>query len=134
MSRDGMDVVADIAAPARVVWSILTDTTMWPEWGPSVRAVDAPSRFVGLGMHGRVRTAVGLWVPFSISELDLGRRWAWRVAGLPATGHRVEALTPGTCRAVFEVPLWAAPYAVVCNVALRRIARIAGSYTPHVPG
>ena len=128
MSRDGMDVVADISTPARVVWSILTDTTLWPVWGPSVSAVDAPSRFVCLGMRGRVRTAVGLWVPFSISELDLGRRWAWRVAGLPATGHRVEALTPGTCRAVFEVPRWAVPYAIVCRVALGRIARIAASH------
>lgn len=122
-----MDVVADITAPARVVWSILTDTTLWPEWGPSVRAVDAPSRFVSPGMRGRVRTAVGLWLPFEISELDPGRRWAWRVAGLPATGHRVEALTLGTCRAVFEVPRWAAPYALVCRVALARIARVAGT-------
>jgi hypothetical protein len=120
-----MDVAADIAAPARVVWSILTDTTQWPTWGPSVRAVDAPSRFVHAGMRGRVRTAVGLWLPFSISELEDGRRWAWRVAGLPATGHRVEPLSGNACRAVFEIPRWAAPYALVCRVALGRIARIA---------
>jgi hypothetical protein len=46
------------------------------------------------------------------------------VAGIPATGHRVEALGPGRCRVVFEVPLLAAPYLAVCRLAAHRIRTI----------
>jgi hypothetical protein len=120
-----MDVAAEIQAPAPVVWKLLADTSRWPEWGPSVRAVEAPDRLVAPGMRGRVRTAVGLWVPFEITSVDAGRAWDWRVAGVAATGHRVEPLGPRRCRAIFVVPLWAAAYGLVCRLALRRLARIA---------
>jgi len=53
-----------------------------------------------------------------------GRAWRWRVAGVTATGPRVEALGPSRCRVVLEVPLWAAPCAVVCRMALGRMARL----------
>jgi hypothetical protein len=62
-------------------------------------------------------------LPFAISTFEPGARWSWRVAGVPATGHRVEPTSDG-CRIVFEVPIVAAPYAAVCRVALRRLARL----------
>ncbi len=46
---------------------------------------------------------------------------------MSATGHRVERLGTERCRVVFEVPFWAAPHAVVCRPALRRIARLAAA-------
>jgi hypothetical protein len=46
------------------------------------------------------------------------------VAGIPATGHRVEPLGPERCRVVFEVPLLAAPYLAVCRVAALKIRTI----------
>jgi uncharacterized protein YndB with AHSA1/START domain len=49
-----------IPAPASIVWRILTDTHAWPRWGPSVRAVKAPHRYIEPGDEGRVQTAVGL--------------------------------------------------------------------------
>jgi uncharacterized protein YndB with AHSA1/START domain len=120
-----MDVAAELDAPAERVWELIAETARWPEWGPSVVAVDPPAARVAPGLRGRVRTPAGFSVPFEITEVEPGRAWRWRVAGVAATGHRVEGLGDGRCRVVFEVPRWAAPYALVCRIALRRIARLA---------
>jgi hypothetical protein len=115
----------DIDAPASVAWRLLVDTSEWPRWGPSVRAVEAPSRVIGPGMRGRVQTATGLWLPFEITHWEPERAWTWRVAGVPATGHRVESLGPQRCRVSFLIPRWAPFYRPVCRSALRRIAALA---------
>lgn len=79
---------------------------------------------VRAGTRGRVRSALGVWLPFEVTHYEEGRAWAWRVCGVHATGHRVEELAPNRCRVVFELPWLAAPYALICRWALRRIARI----------
>jgi hypothetical protein len=119
----------DIDAPADVVWRLLTDTTEWPRWGPSVRVVDSSQRFIGPGVRGRVQTASGLWVPFKITDWQPERFWAWRVGGVPATGHRVEPLAQHCCRVSFLIPRWAPFYRLTCRIALRRIAERAGNPT-----
>lgn len=121
-----LEVARTVAAPAESAWSVLTDTDLWPLWGPSVRAVESPTREIAAGTRGRVGTVAGVWLPFEV-ETCADRRWTWRVAGVPATGHRVDPLVGDRARVVFEVPLWAAPYVFVCWVALRRIARLAES-------
>jgi len=113
---------AQIAAPAPRVWQLLIDTHAWPKWGPSVRAVDAPARFITAGTRGRVQTAFGLWLPFEITDWEEGRAWAWRVGGIPGTGHRVTPLTGSSCRVTFTIPSWAPFYVPVCRLALRRLA------------
>ena len=116
-----------VDAMADEVWDVLTDTTQWPAWGPSVAAVDCSSRYIGPGTTGRVRlTAVGLWLPFEVdSYVDTTdtKRWTWEVAGVPATGHQVDPLD-GQCRVRFEVPLVAAGYVPICRRALDRIAAL----------
>jgi uncharacterized protein YndB with AHSA1/START domain len=124
-----MDVAAEIDAPSELVWRLLASTSRWPEWGPSVLAVDPRARLVEPGLRGRVRTRLGFWLPFEVTEVDPGRAWRWRVAGVAATGHRVEPLGPRRCRAVFEVPWWAASYGLVCRAALRRLSRLAAPET-----
>lgn len=119
-----LEVSRDIDAPAEAVWDLLTDTAAWPCWGPSVRAVEAPARHIAAGMRGRVITPFGARLPFVITELCEGRSWRWKVAGVPATGHRVEPLGPARCRVVFEVPTFAAPYTLVCRRALAKIAHL----------
>lgn len=115
----------DLPASAAHLWRLLTDTEAWPRWGPSVRAVESPRRFIGPGLRGRVQTAVGLWLPFEITHWQAGRAWGWRVGGVPATGHLVEPLGRDRCRVTFTVPAWAPLYLPVCRLALRRLRDLA---------
>ena len=108
-------------------WALLTDTRRWPEWGPTVSAAtvtSSASPFVATGSTGRVRTPVGVWLPFEVTEFDEGHRWSWRVTGVPATSHEVEPAGADGCRVSFLVPTAAAPYLAVCALALRRIERL----------
>jgi uncharacterized protein YndB with AHSA1/START domain len=106
-------------------WDVLTDTDQWAEWGPSVRAVESSHRVLEGGTTGRVKTPVGIWIPFEITACE-NYRWTWRVARIPATGHRIDEARqnrPGEnrCEVVFEIPPLAAGYVPVCQRALGRI-------------
>ena len=89
-----------------------------------MRAVDCTERFIRSGSSGRIRTPVGVWVPFVVESFEPESYWDWRVAGVPATGHRVESVMPNRCRLTFTVPVWAFGYGLVCRLALMRIDRL----------
>ena len=116
-----MDVTRRIDAPASAVWEQVARTRHWPAWGPTVAGVEPADAVVRAGLRGTVRTPVGVRLPFEITAVEPGRRWAWRVAGVPATDHLVEPDGDG-CVATIRIPAWAPFYAPVCRVALRRIA------------
>ncbi len=128
-------VAARLAVPPAAAWDTLVDTERWPAWGPSVTDVECADRRIVAGSTGRVRLPGGVWVPFRVTHLA-GRRWTWRVARVPATGHRVESLdrtgagsrdasAAGTgCRVVVEVPPLAAGYVPVCRRALEDLAAL----------
>lgn len=126
-----METSVEIPAPAEAAWRLLTDTSQWPQWGPSLSRVESAERYIGPGSTGRVQTIIGVWLPFRVTEFVAGQRWSWEVAGIPATGHRVESLGPDRCRVVFEVPLPAAPYLAVCRLAAQRIRKILEQEQPH---
>ena len=113
-----------LEAPVDRVWRLITDTQTWHRWGPSVRAVDCDDRFIRSGSSGRIRTPVGVWVPFVVGTFEPESYWDWRVAGVAATGHRVETVGPNRCRLTFTVPAWAFGYGLVCRLALMRIDRL----------
>lgn len=119
-----METSVEIPAPASAAWKLLTDTSRWPQWGPSVSRVESAEQYIGPGSTGRVRTIIGVWLPFRVTRFADGQRWDWEVAGIPATGHRVESLGPDRCRVVFQVPLLATPYLAVCWLAAHRIRSI----------
>lgn len=119
-----LEVSRVIGVTRDVVWDVLRDTERWSEWGPSVKDVESPVRFVERGTRGRVRTVLGLWLPFEVTTCE-SYRWAWDVARLPATGHRAERVDDERCRVVFEVPPLAAGYVPVCRQALSRIESVA---------
>ena len=89
--------------------------------GPSIRGIDCDQRYIERGTTGHVRTAGGLQLPFEVTSCA-DRRWTWRVARIPATGHRVEGTEPS--RVVFEVPLLAGGYVPVCAKALQELVRL----------
>ncbi len=91
-----------------------------------MRAVFAAGGRIGPGSRGWILTAPGIALPFRVTAYEEGCSWAWKVAGIPATGHRVIPRGSSACRVVFELPLFAAPYAAVCRRACRNLARLAG--------
>ena len=111
-----------IAAAPSAVWQLLVGLDAWPKWGPTIRGgrLDEPHTELALHATGMVQTSLLVSVPFEVTEFEPGRSWAWKVAGVPATRHRVEPMRDGT-RASMDVPLWAAPYVTICSIALRRI-------------
>lgn len=113
-----------INASEGTVWDLLTETRHWPRWGPTVSAVEGPER-IGPGSTGRIRTPVGLWLPFEITEYRATDHWAWEVAGRPATTHRIEPAAGGGTTVTFTAPGWALPYVVVLHHGLRRLATLA---------
>jgi hypothetical protein len=117
-----LEVDRRIDAPAEAAWDVLIDTRRWAEWGPSIRRVECTDRRIRAGSTGRLWTVGGLELPFEVTTCE-DRRWSWRVAGISATGHRVED-AGRDCRVVFEVPLLAAGYVPVCLLALSRIAEL----------
>lgn len=104
-------------------WALLAHTDAWPSWGPAITAVEPVAEPLRLGLRGRVRTPVGLWLPFQITAFDPPRSWAWSVLSIPATNHVVEAASGG-CRISFAVPTPAFAYLAVCRLALGRIATL----------
>lgn len=82
--------------------------------------LDAPHAELALHATGSVQTPLLVAVPFEVTEFEPGRQWAWKVAGVPATRHRVDPVGSGT-RVSISVPWWSAPYLTVCSVAVRRI-------------
>jgi hypothetical protein len=133
-------VSAEIGAPAAAVWDLLVDLDAWPRWGPSVRGASVQGGALAAGARGTVVTALGVSLPFEVTTFEPGVRWAWKVGGITATDHRVEALGPDRCRVSFGVGWPAAPYLAVCRVALGRLGRLArlatvprGSSCPMAP-
>lgn len=115
-----LEVNRRIDASPEEAWDVLVDTRHWPEWGPSIHRVECSDRRIRTGSTGRLWTVGGLELPFEVTTCD-DRHWSWEVAGVSATGHRVEE-TAGGCRVIFELPVLAAGYVPVCLLALSRIA------------
>ena len=107
-----------------IVWDLITDTVKWPQWGPTVKRVQCPERFIRKGTQGQVLTAFGIWLPFVITEYEHASFWSWNVASVKATGHRIQAARTGGCYLWFELPIIAAPYTLVCQIALGRIKNL----------
>jgi hypothetical protein len=122
-----LSVTRDYRASPQSAWDLLTDTTQWPLWGPTVLAVTCTERFIRLGSRGRVQIPIGLWVPFIITEYEHLHFWNWKVAGMRATGHRLIAFDENSCRVVFELPYHWFPYAIVCRKAASKLGGLLAS-------
>lgn len=105
-------------------WWLLTDVEQWPRWGPTVNAASFDGPFVD-GTPGTVTTLAGVRLPVVLEDVVARERWAWRVAGVPATSHHVTPVTGGGTLVTIGVPAWAVPYLVVCRIGLRRLRAIA---------
>ena len=121
--RMKVGVEREIDARPEDVWELFVDTRRWSDWGPSVTDVKSSDRYIRRGTTGKIRTPVGVWLPFEVTKYDEGSYWSWKVARIGVTGHRVEPVAGGT-RVTFEVPVYAIGYAPVCRRALERIEEL----------
>lgn len=121
-----VNVHRDINAPPEVIWELLVDLDAWPQWGPSISRAELDPTFQQLtsGATGVVHTSLLVTLPFVVTDFEPGRCWAWKVAGVSATWHRVDPVAAGA-RVTFGVPWWAPGYLAVCSIALRRIEKLA---------
>lgn len=120
-----MQVSQVIRAPAVNVWGVLINTDQWSTWGPSVKDVSCSQQFISAELEGRVQTVFGIWIDFEITSFEPLSYWHWKVAGIPATGHRLKKIDDISCELIFELPLFAFPYALICRQAINRIAQLA---------
>jgi len=119
-----------IDAPAEQVWELFTNLEHWSDWGPSIRGAQLNGGKLNVGnikqgATGTVITAVGKDAAFEITHYEPGTYWAWSVAGIGATHHRVKPLDTDSCRAGFGIAWIASPYLAVCQIALHRIKAMA---------
>ena len=101
---------------------MLTDTRLWPIWGPSICKVESSDDIIRLGSSGKIRTTIGLTVPFLIDRFEPGAYWSWKIGPVRATGHRIRPIANECTLVAFEVPLWAPFYLLVCLSAFHRMA------------
>jgi hypothetical protein len=116
-----LEVSGRIDTSAAIVWDIITDTRWWHRWGTSIRSVHSRTRRIERESVGQVEILPGIRLPFRIQRLIEGVYWDWSVGGVKATGHRIDPISDNACRLVFTLPLWGAPYAGICLLALRSI-------------
>lgn len=120
-----ISVCRDIAATPEVVWDILTDTQLWPVWGPSLLDVDCDDRYITTGSSGRVKTLFSFWLPFTITIFRRMDYWTWNIGFVEATGHKLIRKSDTSCTLCFDMAWWAAVYIPICWLALRKIDKIA---------
>jgi hypothetical protein len=117
-------VERELRASPESAWDLLTDTTKWRWWGPTVRSVTCSDRYIRKGSWGKVCTPIGLWVPFLITEYEHENYWTWKVASIRATRHRLIPFNTNSCIVAFELPFSWMPYVIVCSIALKRMAKL----------
>ena len=93
-------ISVQIAAPTEVVWGVISDIERWPEWTPSIRAIErtnaGPFR---IGARARVhqpRLPAADWVVTSLQE-GRGFEWESRAPGVHVLArHQAEPGGEGT--------------------------------------
>jgi len=68
LSKDHISVGKAFTAAPLIVWDLVTDTTQWPRWGPTVKAVRTSQRYISKSSEGQVLTPLGLWLPFVVTD------------------------------------------------------------------
>ena len=129
-------ISVDIAAPADVVWSVMSDIERWHEWTPSVRGIQllgpGPIRVGSRAVVRQPKLPPAMWTVVSI---DPGSGFVWK-SGVPGmwvyAHHSVEPIASscdmgGVCtharlRLHFEGPVSRLLGRLTCNINDRYLA------------
>lgn len=113
-----------LSASPETVWDIITDTRLWPVWGPSLLNVDCNDRYIQLGSEGRVKTLFFCWLPFTVTKFNHMQFWTWNIGPVKATGHTLTRKDEMSCELCFDMTWWAVMYIPICWLALIKIDKI----------
>lgn len=130
-------------APPAVAWDLLARPAQWSRWAPHLRGawgLAGADGTVRPGARGAARLLGVLPVPVTITEVEPGRSWSWRVGGVVDMDHVVEAVGDGcrvtitiTAPGMMEAALHAT-YGPLVQTLIGRLARIAAQSDAADPG
>jgi hypothetical protein len=90
-----LQISVDVAAPAEIVWAVMTDVERWHEWTASVRSIHLLDKGpLHIGSRAIVRQPKFPPAMWKVTALEPGRSFTWRTG---APGMRVygdHAVTP----------------------------------------
>ena len=92
------NVSIDIAAPAEVVWAVMSGVESWHEWTASVRSIELLGGPLEVGRRALVRQPGFPPAIWKVTSIEPGRSFTWetRGPGLKVEGHhRVEPTSGG---------------------------------------
>ena len=120
------DATTLVAASPQRVWSLLADVARWPEWLPTVTAVQ-PLGSPGLSVGARYRILQPRLRPaiWSVIELDPQHRFAWesRSPGVRVVAsHVMRAASDKTTSVTLEV-VFSGPLAALAGLLAGRLTR-----------
>lgn len=120
-----ISICKEVAVTPEVVWKTLTDTQLWPLWGPSLVDVECSDRYITAGSSGRVKTLFCFWLPFTVTVFRPMESWSWKIGSVEATGHKLIRKSDSLCTICFDMAWWAFFYIPVCWLALLNIEKTA---------
>jgi hypothetical protein len=126
---------ADSTATVDAAWDLIARPANWSRWAPHVRGAWGLAGEDGLvreGARGAARLLGAVPVPVVITDVQPGRSWTWRVAGVMDMDHRVAPRRAGGSTVTVTLdgpaPLRAAlavTYAPLVGVLVARLAKVA---------
>ena len=79
MDANRIEVSVEIARTPDVIWPVLIDVQRWPEWTPSVTAVERVDRApFGIGSRARVRQPGLKTMVWEVSEFQPEKLFTWQ--------------------------------------------------------
>lgn len=126
---------ADSQAAPGAVWELVARPRNWSRWAPHVRGawgLAGPDGVVREGARGAARLFGTVPVPVVITDVQPGRSWTWRVAGVMDMEHRVTPSGTGgsTVTVTLDGPAllrtaMAVTYLPLIGLLVERLARVA---------
>lgn len=119
--RDAIDVPA--LAPR--VWDVLCDVEHWPQWTPSMTAVELLTAGpLAVGSRVRIKQPRLPTVEWTVDQLIPGRAFAWTARTAGTTSRADHSVTPAATSSRVEASLvQTGPLAGLLSVAYGRLTR-----------
>lgn len=100
--------IIDIAAPAGVVWTVMSEVEKWPECTASILSIEDVTPGLGPGGSAVIRAAGAPRSRFTVTRREPGSGFDWETKTRGATavaGHCPQAGGADACRATLSIEI-----------------------------